>query len=320
MPEEPPGEALRPLEPATAAEAELRLDVFLVGRLGLPRAQIQRLVRQGLVSLDNRVERRPSQPVHRGVLVRVGEERREEEPLAPPGELKVVYQDQAIAVVEKPEGMVVHPGPGHRQGTLAQLAESWGGPWSRAGGAERPGIVHRLDRGTSGLLVLARTEEAHRALARQLRSRAMGREYWALVEGGFEEDRGRIEAALARDPRRPTRMAVVPGGREAITEFTVLERFPGHTSLRLRLLTGRTHQIRAHLSYIGRPLAGDDLYRREGVAHSTRPALHAAMLHLQHPVDGREMEFVSRLPQDLEELRLAVGGEPGTMAVWPWIP
>jgi 23S rRNA pseudouridine1911/1915/1917 synthase len=320
VPEEPPGGTLRPLEPAAALEANLRLDVFVAGRLGLPRAQVQRLVRKGLVSLDGRAERRPAQLVHQGALVRVAQERPEEEPLAPCGELRVVYQDQAIAVVDKPAGMVVHPGPGHRQGTLAQLAESWGGPWSRAGGEERPGIVHRLDRGTSGLLVLARTEEAHGALARQLRSRAMGREYWALVEGGFKEDRGRIEAALARDPRHPTRMAVAPGGRDAITEFAVLERFPGHTALRLRLLTGRTHQIRAHLAYIGRPLAGDGLYRREVAAGSGRPALHAAMLHLHHPVDEREMEFVSRLPQDLEELRLSVGGEPGTRAAWPWMP
>jgi 23S rRNA pseudouridine1911/1915/1917 synthase len=263
---------------------------------------------------------RPSQLVRGGDQVSLAEETRTPVFEESPGELRLVYQDEFLAVVDKPAGMVVHPGPGHREGTLAQVVRGWGGPWSLAGGEERAGIVHRLDRGTSGLLVLARSEEAHRALARQLRSRAMGREYWALAEGGFREDHGRVDAALGRDPKRPRRMAVGAGGREAVTEFSVLERLPKHTALRLRLLTGRTHQIRVHLAYIGRPITGDQLYGASGEEGSERPALHAAMLHLVHPQDGRQMRFVSPLPADLEELRLQLGGPPGSRATWPWQP
>jgi len=320
VPEVAPPPAERGLAPALPSEAGLRLDVFLSARLGGTRAHAQRLVKESLVSVGGRLVLRPSQLVRQDDVVSLA-------PEAPPAvseepfqEVRVVYQDDSLMVVDKPAGMVVHPGPGHRDGTLAQLVQSWGGPWSMAGGEERAGIVHRLDRGTSGLLVLARTEEAHRKLARQLRTRTMGREYWALAEGGFREDRGRIEAAIGRDPKRPRRMAVGAGGREAATEFAVLERLPQHTALRLRLLTGRTHQIRVHLAYIGRPLAGDGLYGTASAGGLSRPALHAAMLHLQHPDDGREMAFVSPLPADLELLRLQVGASPGSRAVWPWEP
>jgi 23S rRNA pseudouridine1911/1915/1917 synthase len=309
-----PSEVVR----AEPSEAGLRLDVFLGGHLPGGRTQAQRLVRQGLVSVGERVARRPSQAVHAGDVVAVTEEPPSATKRPAPQEAGLVYQDELVVVVDKPAGMVVHPGPGHREDTLAQLIQSWGGEWSQEGGPERAGIVHRLDRGTSGLLVLARTEEAHRDLARQLRTRTMGREYWALAQGGFQEDRGRIEAAIGRDPKRPRRMAVGAGGRDATTEFTVLERWPGHTALRLRLLTGRTHQIRVHLAYIGRPLAGDGLYGPGSMLGSVRPALHAAMLHFRHPGDGHAMTFQSPLPDDLERLRIEVGAEPGSLAAWPW--
>jgi 23S rRNA pseudouridine1911/1915/1917 synthase len=305
---------------ANPDEEGLRLDVFLGARLGRGRAQAQRLVRLGLVSVDGDPVLRPSRAIRAGDRVTVLDEAEEQAETPAYQEARVVYQDDQIVVVDKPAGMVVHPGPGHREGTLAQLVRSWGGEWSQEGGPDRAGIVHRLDRGTSGLLVLARTEEAHRDLARQLRSRTMGREYWALVEGEFSEDRGRIEAAIGRDPKRPRRMAVGAGGREAVTEFTVLERWPQRSALRLRLLTGRTHQIRVHLAYIGRPLAGDSLYGPGSARGSARPALHAAMLHLRHPADGREMVMVSPLPDDLERLRIQVGATPGSRAEWPWKP
>jgi 23S rRNA pseudouridine1911/1915/1917 synthase len=298
-------------------EADLRLDVFLAARLGEARAHAQRRVRAGLVSVGGRVVLRPSQLVRPGdaVSFRQEEVRSASEP--PPADLRLVYEDDFLAVVDKPAGMVVHPGPGHREGTLAQLVQAWGGPWSLSGGVERAGIVHRLDRGTSGLLVLARSEEAHRNLSRQLRARTMGREYWALAEGGLREDHGRIEAALGRDPKRPRRMGVGVSGRQAVTEFSVLERLPQHTALRLRLRTGRTHQIRVHLAYIGRPVVGDTLYGASGRESFPRPALHAAVLHLIHPQDAREMEFVSPLPPDLAALRLQLGAAPGSQVSWP---
>jgi 23S rRNA pseudouridine1911/1915/1917 synthase len=308
------------LPAALQTEDGLRLDVFLAGRLGGTRAHLQRLVREGLVSVGGRPVQRPSQLIRLGDLVTVAQEAPPAALEQPPQEVRLVYQDELLVVVDKPAGMVIHPGPGHRQGTLAQLVQSWGGPWSTAGGEDRAGIVHRLDRGTSGLLVLARTEEAHRALARQLRTRSMGREYWALAEGEFREDRGRIEAAIGRDHKRPRRMAVGASGREAATEFNVLERWPNYTALQLRLLTGRTHQIRVHLAYIGKPLAGDGLYGTTSAKGSARPALHAAVLHFHHPADEREMAFVSPLPEDLEALRIEIGAPPGSRALWPWEP
>lgn len=264
------------------------------------------------------VVRRPSQTVRAGDLIELQEEPAAVGETSTPQEARLIYQDELVVVVDKPAGMVVHPGPGHRDGTLAQLVQTWGGEWSQEGGSERAGIVHRLDRGTSGLLVLARTEEAHRDLARQLRTRTMGREYWGLAQGAFQEDRGRIEAAIGRDPKRPRRMAVGAGGRDATTEFTVLERWPEHTALQLRLRTGRTHQIRVHLAYIGRPLAGDALYGPGSMVGSARPALHAAMLHFTHPGDGQAMTFQSPLPEDLERLRIEVGADPASRAAWPW--
>jgi len=306
------------LQPALASEADLRLDVFLAARLDEARAHAQRRVRAGLVSVGGQTVLRPSHPIRPGDLVSLSGEERPPAPEPTPGALRLLYQDDFLAVVDKPAGMVVHPGPGHREGTLAQLVQAWGGPWSLAGGAERAGIVHRLDRGTSGLLVLARSEEAHQHLARQLRTRTMGREYWALVEGELREDHGRIEAAVGRDPKRPRRMGVGASGRQAVTEFSVLERLAQHTALRLRLLTGRTHQIRVHLAYIGRPIVGDSLYGASGREGFPRPALHAAFLHLIHPQDGREMVFVSPLPADLEALRLQLGATPESQVTWPW--
>ncbi|MGH7639873.1 MAG: RluA family pseudouridine synthase [Candidatus Dormibacteria bacterium] len=298
-----------------------RLDLFLAVELELGRAAAQRLVRQGRVAVGDEVEVRPSRRLRPGELVQVlGEVKRElTHAEDPPPRPRLVFQDESLAVVDKPAGLVVHPGRGHTQGTLAQMLEGFGGEWSRLAGEDRPGIVHRLDKGTSGLLVLARTESAHAALARQLWQRTLGREYWALVRGRLREDRGRIEAAVGRDPGHPGRIRVGPLGREAVTEFEVLERFAGSTALRLQLLTGRTHQIRVHLAYIGRPLVGDELYGGPPAPlGGGRPALHAAMLHLRHPEDLRELRFVSPLPEDLLRLRRAAGGSADAPPRWPW--
>jgi len=209
-----------------------------------------------------------------------------------------VYEDEWLAVVDKPAGLVVHPAAGHHGDTLAEALRARGDTWSLLGGVERAGIVHRLDRDTSGLLVVARTEAAHRALSDQLRSRALGREYWAVARGGFREDAGTIEAPIARDPRDRKRMAVVDGGREAITDFTVRERLGDLTVLEVRLRTGRTHQIRVHLAYIKHPIAGDSVYGRADPGLQ-RPALHAMRLRFVHPADGAPRAFESPLPAEL---------------------
>jgi 23S rRNA pseudouridine1911/1915/1917 synthase len=213
--------------------------------------------------------------------------------------LSIVFEDEALAVIDKPAGLVVHPAPGHPAGTLADGLRQRGTTWSQLGGDQRPGIVHRLDRDTSGLLVVAKTEAAHRSLSLQLQRRTLGRVYWALVHGAFREATGRVEAPIGRDPGHRQRMAVVDEGRAAITEFTVVERMRRFTRLEVRLLTGRTHQIRVHLASIGHPIAGDPVYGRRGDQTCSRPALHAQRLSFLHPDDGHRCDFESPLPPDL---------------------
>ena len=228
-------------------------------------------------------------------------------PLAEPAvDLVVVYEDDWLAVVDKPAGLVVHPAPGHPHGTLADGLRQRGAVWSLLGGEERPGIVHRLDRDTSGLLVVAKSEAAHRHLAAQLQDRSLIRAYWALAHGGFSEATATIDAPIGRDPRQRKRMAVVDGGRAAVTDLRVVARYPRTTELEVRLRTGRTHQIRVHLAYIGHPLVGDPVYGRRR-DDAPRLALHAREIQFIHPEDGRPMAFASALPPELALLRDAAG-------------
>jgi 23S rRNA pseudouridine1911/1915/1917 synthase len=221
-------------------------------------------------------------------------------PSPPSHDLNVVYEDQHLAVIDKPAGLVVHPAAGHPDGTLADMLRARGTTWSLLGGAERPGIVHRLDRDTSGLLVVAKTEAAHRALAAQLRDHTLGRTYTAIVHGGFRETTGTIEAPIARDPRNRKRMAVVDSGRSATTDFRVTERLGKLSVLEVQLRTGRTHQIRVHLAYIRHPVVGDIVYGKPE-QRLPRLALHAARLSFVHPADGNTRTFESPLPNDIEE-------------------
>jgi 23S rRNA pseudouridine1911/1915/1917 synthase len=214
---------------------------------------------------------------------------------------KIAWEDEHLLVVDKPAGLVVHPARGHREGTLSQLlTDTVGGV---AGGEpDRPGIVHRLDRDTSGLLVVARSEEVHRLLQEALRKRLIEREYLALVEGLPPARTGMIEAPIGRHPRIRTRMAV--GGtasREARTHFTLERLLPGVSLLRLRLDTGRTHQIRVHLQAIGHPVCGDPEYGTAGMLGLTRQFLHATRLAFPHPITGEPIEVDSPLPEDLRE-------------------
>jgi 23S rRNA pseudouridine1911/1915/1917 synthase len=213
----------------------------------------------------------------------------------PPG-FRIVYEDAEVLVVDKGPGMVVHPSRGHSESTLSQLL----GGLAAGGEAERAGIVHRLDRDTSGLLVVARSERAHRRLQAALARREIEREYLALVEGRPPARTGTIEAPVGRDPRVRTRMAV--GGataREARTHFAIERTLPRHTLLRLRLETGRTHQIRVHLQAIGHPVAGDPEYGTAGALGLERQFLHATRLAFEHPTTGERVEVVSPLPEDL---------------------
>jgi 23S rRNA pseudouridine1911/1915/1917 synthase len=278
--------------PATAAGA--RLDVFLAGHAG-SRAAAQRLIDGGLVTVDG--ARRAKRHTLTG-----GERISVEAPAATaaadvaPARFAIAYEDEHLLVVDKPPGVVVHPARGHGQGTLVQALA---GRVAGGGDPERPGVVHRLDRDTSGLLVMARSDAVHAALKAQLAARELLREYLALVEGRPPARRGTIEAPLGRDRRIRTRVSTeTDEPREAVTHFEVERALPHDTLLRVRLETGRTHQIRAHLLAIGYPVAGDPEYGAAGRHGLERQFLHAARLAFTHPVTGVAVDVVSPLPPD----------------------
>lgn len=284
-----------------------RLDQYLVNLLSdSSRSQVQRLIREGFV-LVNGAPSQSGARLHPGDQLTWEIPRSQPSLLTPePMTLRVVFEDDDLLVIDKPAGLVVHPGPGHATGTLVHGLLGRGPGWSSIGGVDRPGIVHRLDRDTSGLLVVARNDVAHRDLARQLKDRTMHRRYRAIVVGEVSEPAARIEAPIARDPRQRQRMAVVAGGREAVSEFRRLEVSPGYSLLEVSLGTGRTHQVRVHLAYIGHPVLGDRVYGRPSVAID-RPALHAAVLEFRHPRGGRNLRFTSEPPPDFDAAWKAVG-------------
>jgi 23S rRNA pseudouridine1911/1915/1917 synthase len=292
---------------AERGEQVSRLDLRVARQSGVSRSAAQLLIAGGHVTVNDR-------PAKSGQRVGADDDvvvvippaaAPISEPAGPQVPLSIVYEDDALAVIDKPAGLVVHPAPGHPAGTLADGLRQRGTTWSRLGGEQRPGIVHRLDRDTSGLLVVAKTEAAHHSLSLQLQRRTLGRVYWALVHGTFRESTGRVDAPIGRDPGHRQRMAVVDGGRPAVTDFAVMERMRRFTRLEVRLLTGRTHQIRVHLASISHPIAGDAVYGRRGDEVSTRPALHAQRLTFLHPDDGRRCDFTSPLPAELEAALVA---------------
>ena len=273
-----------------------RLDVFLARFVG-SRAAAQRLIEGGAVLVDGR-PRAKRHAVAAGERISVSELAAAPEPDAPPAPFAIAYEDEHLLVVDKPAGVVVHPGAGHRAGTLVQAL---GGRVAGGDDAERPGVVHRLDRDTSGLLVLARSDTIHAALQRALRERRITREYVALVDGRPAARRGTIDAPLGRDRRVRTRMSTdTDDPREAVTHFEVERNLPGATLLRVRLETGRTHQIRAHLLAIGHPVLGDPEYGRgRGLPGLDRQFLHARRIAFEHPVTGAPVDLSSPLPDDL---------------------
>jgi len=222
--------------------------------------------------------------------------------------LRIVYEDEDLLVVDKPAGLTVHPAPGHARHTLVNALLAHCGDLSGVGGVLRPGIVHRLDKDTSGLLLVAKNDRAHAGLSRQLKERTVEKGYLALVRGRIEQPEGVIEGAIGRDPRNRKRMAIVEGGRPARTAYRVREYLDGMTLVEVAPSTGRTHQIRVHFAAAGHPIVGDALYGKPSSLVG-RQFLHAYRLAFRHPADGRAVAFESPLPADLEEaLRLAREG------------
>ena len=285
----------------TAAAASPRLDRFLAEQEPeLSRSAAARLIKGHLVLVNGRTAD-PADRIATGDVVEFEiPEAYAIEASAEPISLDVVYEDEDLAVIDKPAGMVVHPAPGHYTGTLVNALLGRGGTWSVVGGSARPGIVHRLDKGTSGLIVVARNDVSHRALSAQLKDRTLSRTYMAIVRGRVKEEAGELEGPIGRDPKERKRMAIVSGGRFARTRYEVVERGRGHTLLRCDLDTGRTHQIRVHLAALGHPIAGDVEYGSRKPGDPERPMLHAWRLRLRHPRTQTDMTFEARPPADFE--------------------
>ncbi len=281
-----------------------RLDQEVAAALSeLSRAQVQRLIKAGAVTVNGRASK-PSYVVAAGdqIVVRLPEE--PEAAVVPEAiPLDILFEDEHFLVVNKPAGMVVHPAYGHSSGTLVNALLAYAPQVADVGGLERAGVVHRLDRDTSGLLLVAKDEETRAGLQRQFKRRQVAKSYLALVEGQVSPREGVIEAPVGRDKRQRKRMAVVRSGREATTTYRVVEMFPEHTLLEVRPHTGRTHQVRVHLAWLGYPLVGDEVY---GFRHQRllrgRHFLHAWRIAFSHPITGERMSFEAPLPPELEAL------------------
>ena len=300
----------------TAPDGAPRLDLLVASRLEQSRNQAATLIASGLVTVDGRRERA-------SYRARAGEEivvalppPRSRAVLAETIPLQIAYEDDDVLVIDKPAGMVVHPAPGNWSGTLVNALKGRGGPLSSGTAEGREGIVHRLDKETSGLLLVAKSDRAHRSLGADLQARRIVRRYAVVSWGHLPEDRFSVERPIGRDPRDRKRMAIVSKGRPARTDFTRLARFDSVDLLRAHLHTGRTHQIRVHLSSIGHPVVGDDTYgggggRRLLDLPPRRHFLHAAWLQFRHPVRGTDIDLRSPLPEDLRRALAAIA--PGSL-------
>ncbi len=282
-----------------------RLDVYLAEAVeGLSRSAAQKLIASGALTLDGQSVRKMDKTV-------AGREYALEIPEAKPVAIEaqdialdVVWEDADCLVINKPKGLVVHPAAGHWDGTLVNaLLHHCGAELSGINGEIRPGIVHRIDKDTSGLLIVAKNDFAHQALAAQLQDHTLSRVYECIVVGGMKADSGTIDAPIGRHPRDRKRMAVVPGGREAVTDFEVVARYRGYTHLRLRLHTGRTHQIRVHLAWKGHPILGDPVYGRKTpeLGQDTQ-CLHAKELTFLHPRTGESITVTCPLPEYFQDV------------------
>ena len=285
---------------AATEHAGVRLDAFLSADGALTRSQAARLIAEGRVRVNGKPAAKSAR-LSGGETVTVDVPQLRETALPPQDiPLDVVYEDDDVIVVNKPTGLVVHPAPGHPDGTLVNaLLHHCGDSLSGIGGEKRPGIVHRIDRDTSGLIIAAKNDAAHLALSAQLKDHSLSRTYECLVTGNMKQDSGTVDAPIGRSSADRKKMAVVPTGRRAVTHWEVVARYPGVTHLRCRLETGRTHQIRVHMAYIGHPILGDTVYgAKKPVPGLTGQCLHATGLRFIHPRTGEPVELHCPLPPE----------------------
>ena len=285
---------------AATEHAGVRLDAFLSADGALTRSQAARLIAEGRVRVNGKPAAKSAR-LSGGETVTVDVPQLRETALPPQDiPLDVVDEDDDVIVVNKPTGLVVHPAPGHPDGTLVNaLLHHCGDSLSGIGGEKRPGIVHRIDRDTSGLIIAAKNDAAHLALSAQLKDHSLSRTYECLVTGNMKQDSGTVDAPIGRSSADRKKMAVVPTGRRAVTHWEVVARYPGVTHLRCRLETGRTHQIRVHMAYIGHPILGDTVYgAKKPVPGLTGQCLHATGLRFVHPRTGEPVELHCPLPPE----------------------
>ncbi len=291
-------------------EAGERLDIFLAGRTGITRSQIQHLIQQGDVLVNGSSSSRHYRVKAHDAITLNQPEKETKALIAEPVPINILYKDDHLAVVDKPAGMVVYPSAGHAHNTLMNALAYHCDRLANVGGPLRPGVVHRLDRETSGVMVVALDDSAYYNLVEQFRERSINRKYVALIYGNIKADRGEIAAPIGRSESDRKKMSTrARRGKEAVTRWKVLERFGVATLLELRLGTGRTHQIRVHLSSIGYPVLGDKTYGRKtevetnrGKVSIPRQMLHAEILGFKHPVSGEYMEFSSPMPEDMKKV------------------
>lgn len=286
-----------------------RLDIFLTGKLAdLSRSRAQKLIDECRVTVNHTLCKDKNYRIRAGDLATLTIPPPEKAIPEPEDiDLDIIYEDSDLLVINKPRGMVVHPAPGHCSATLVNALLGHCTDLSGIGGVMRPGIVHRLDKDTSGLLIAAKNDYSHRLLSDQLKNRQIKREYIALVHGQVSPARARIAAPIARHPRHRKKMAVMEGGREAVTRYRVLKKFDRYSLLKLKLETGRTHQIRVHLSNLGYPVVGDETYTKGAGGDLPRHliashALHAYRLNFKHPRSDKALEFAASLPEDFRSL------------------
>jgi 23S rRNA pseudouridine1911/1915/1917 synthase len=283
---------------ACLADGRERLDVLLSEACSLTRSRVGQLIREGFACVDGRAELKPGMKPKAGAALSLTpppEKPAEAKPQDLP--LHILYEDDYLAVVEKPCGMVVHPAAGNEDGTLVNALLHHLKNLSGIGGVMRPGIVHRLDKGTSGLLLVAKRDDAHLELSRQLSQREMEKHYLAVVEGVMKEPQGVVDAPIARSKTDRKRMAIDREGRMAVTEWRVVEELKGASLLNVHLITGRTHQIRVHMAFLHHPVAGDPIYGHKNGLAAPRLMLHAFSLAFTHPNTGERMKFEAPLPE-----------------------